>query len=1131
MAEWAQQAHLLANHAMPGVHGAVSAMYFDTYTELLWTGSTSGQVASHTNTALSYPRYTSYAAHRSDSQRNEVLGITGNEKAIFSASPDSVRAAQRSGLGRWTVKMADYAPGLELASMCGTPLSTSSDIYVGGATASARSTGALTPQDSILAINTNSATVVRSVPSDAPLTHLRRAGRVVCAGTSSGAVQLRDPRTLAVEGRLIAHHGGLTDMQADGHYVYTIGWTLRQGHPVTEPLLKVFDLRSMQALVPIPLTAPGGPSLLAVHPKRSSLLAVATPQSQFQIVDTHMPGQSEFYVLNSVDYITALTFSPAADTLAFGESDGSVRLWTNDAGAVAAGTPVRFNAYSLPPPPTADPEETLPVMQWAPDTPLSVVGMPHYTVPLLSATQDTELWTDRSPLFQLPPRLDPQVLQTARRRGNIACAPVPPHLKGHRNELPAGDDVLSRCDRTGRLRPGALAAIRGAHSGRRVDLSLFRSEQRPDSAPADDSDAWRTDAAGMSGYYRQHTIQYSRFGVEDFDFKFYNKTPFSGLETNIANAYANSYLQALHYCGAIRAFATDHLRMPCSDNECLLCEAGFLFRMLDDAKGANCQASNFLRTFSLSPSASALGLLDSSAGGAPYSQLVQGLNHFLLENMSQSASRTPLRTNPCEWAAEAHSVCLVCGAEAHKQLTARVVDLIYQRRARAPALASLVEHSMTGEQLRSGMCRKCQQQTSHVVRCTLPNSDALPDVLAINACVASVEHLACWSSGRRDRPFVAEDLCLGVGPDGGVGPGNVQYRLRALVVQIQGVNDTPHLCTFVRDPASCTSAQRASDEPTDTGAAQSQDTPKEPWFLFNDFLVRQVDAREALSFGVPWKIPAVLMYERIDSVALARATASRDAAMAIPPDTSLLTTDFNIAQHRDPAAIRHRVLSADELPKPGSLVAIDSEFVNIEEDDLELCSDGTRTLLRPSRLSLARVSVLRGEGPLEGEPFIDDHIPATEPVVDYLTQFSGIRDGDIDPMRSKFTLVPHKSVYKKLRMLVDLGCRFIGHGLAKDFRIINIYVPPDQVIDTVSLYHSPAHPRNLSLRFLSWFLLKEHIQEDSAPGTGNNGHDSIEDAEAALKLYRYYLIFQHESRLEDVLEDLYEIGPRVVRIY
>ena len=154
--------------------------------------------------------------------------------------------------------------------------------------------------------------------------------------------------------------------------------------------------------------------------------------------------------------------------------------------------------------------------------------------------------------------------------------------------------------------------------------------------------------------------------------------------------------------------------------------------------------------------------------------------------------------------------------------------------------------------------------------------------------------------------------------------------------------------------------------------------------------------------------------------------------------------------------------------------------------------------------------------------------------MDYLTQFSGVQPGDLDVKRSRYTVVPRKTAYKKLRMLVDMGCRFIGHGLAKDFRTINIFVPPQQVVDTVTLYHSPVHQRNLSLRFLAWFLLKQDIQsgavvraEDDSSKELVEGHDSIQDADAALKLYRRYEIFQRDDRLEDVLEDLYEVGPRV----
>lgn len=84
-------------------------------------------------------------------------------------------------------------------------------------------------------------------------------------------------------------------------------------------------------------------------------------------------------------------------------------------------------------------------------------------------------------------------------------------------------------------------------------------------------------------------------------YRFYNKTKFSGLETHITNSYTNSILQALHYTQPMRTLAEAHTLSACPKENCLLCEAGFLFRMLRDAKGMNCQASNFTRAFSSSP--------------------------------------------------------------------------------------------------------------------------------------------------------------------------------------------------------------------------------------------------------------------------------------------------------------------------------------------------------------------------------------------------------------------------------------------------------------------------------------------------------------------------------------------------
>lgn len=137
-------------------------------------------------------------------------------------------------------------------------------------------------------------------------------------------------------------------------------------------------------------------------------------------------------------------------------------------------------------------------------------------------------------------------------------------------------------------------------------------------------------------------------------------------------------------------------------------------------------------------------------------------------------------------------------------------------------------------------------------------------------------------------------------------------------------------------------------------------------------------------------------------------------------------------------------------------------------------------------------------------------------------------------------MVPLKAAYKKLRLLVDLGCVFIGHGLLKDFRIIStslslqllfavywisedIFVPRDQVIDTVDLYFLPERQRRLSLRFLTWFILKDEIQLDT--------HDSIEDAVSALRLYNAYEDFEERGVVEEKLVEAYKVGKQNVSNY
>jgi PAB-dependent poly(A)-specific ribonuclease subunit 2 len=153
--------------------------------------------------------------------------------------------------------------------------------------------------------------------------------------------------------------------------------------------------------------------------------------------------------------------------------------------------------------------------------------------------------------------------------------------------------------------------------------------------------------------------------------------------------------------------------------------------------------------------------------------------------------------------------------------------------------------------------------------------------------------------------------------------------------------------------------------------------------------------------------PAIVILERADCD-----TALDLAKLPTGLNPEVLYKDVSLAWNRRTHLVKHTPLTPEELPQPGILIAIDAEFVALQQEEMEFRS--------------ARVSVLR-----ENEvPFIDDYILTSETVVDYLTEFSGIKsksghaeqsradgiDGDLDRNNSPHTLVPLKVAYKKLRL-------------------------------------------------------------------------------------------------------------------